>query len=81
MEDRTAYLVLGAFLTLLGIWSAMGAVSLGTINEVTQGGYLQGSFLLYNQLYELVSILLAALGMICAYYAGKFARPALEATQ
>jgi hypothetical protein len=76
MQDRTAYLLLGVFLVLLGVGSAMGAVSLGTINEVTQGGYVQGSYLVYNPVFEAVSILLVASGMICAYYAGKSALPA-----
>lgn len=81
MEDKTGYMLLGAFLTLLGIWSAMGAVSLGTINRVTQGGYVQGSYLVYNPIFEVVSILLVASGMTCSYFAGKSALHALKSTQ
>jgi hypothetical protein len=80
MEDKTGYLIIGAFLAILGIWSAMGAVSLGTINKVTTGGSVQGSYLVYNPIFEMVSILLVALGMMCAYYAAKSTHPALTPT-
>ena len=78
MEDKIGYLIMGAFLALLGIWCATGAVSLGTINRITEGGSVQGSYLVYSPLFELVSLLLVVSGMISAYYAGKSTLTALK---
>jgi len=73
MSDRTAALAVGVFFILLSIGTAMGSVSLGTYERTTQSGYVQGSYLVYNSLFQALALLLALAGGYFFYQSGKSA--------
>ena len=74
MSDRTASLVVGGFLLLLSVGTAMGAVSLGSFLSSSASGYAEGSYLVYNSVFEILSFLLALAGAYFFYESGKAAR-------
>lgn len=73
MSDRGAYLVTGIFFVLLSLATAMGSVSLGTVNKVVGGSTVSGSYLVYNAFLEGLALVLAVVGSYFVYRSGKSA--------
>jgi len=63
----------GVFFILLSVGTAMGSVSLGTYKRSVQGGYVSGSYLVYNSTFQALALLLALAGGYFSYQSGKSA--------
>jgi len=64
------YIIIRAVLILFAIWTALGAVSLGTYQiPINQGG-ANSPYLVYNPYVELLSIFLASSGGFLLYLTG-----------